>query len=194
MQDAIHIGIIREFSHNFLGSAIMFIIVFLLLKKMGLVEKCDAPVMAFAASVHVIGDFMFSGFNPFFPLVNSPTTVWGFNSPENIVAEAVLGITFVLAAYVLGEWKRLGPYISERIRKFYQQKWLPVRDLYFYPLYLYSVMMSMSIIQLAIGIHYNAENAIGGIWYSILFLAVFLCYLVAFGSAVFSKRTSSPRS
>jgi hypothetical protein len=80
-------------------------------------------------------------------------------------------------------------HISERVKLFYKQKWLPIRDKYYYPLYLFAVMLSMSIIQIAIGIHYNGERAIEGVWYGILFLAVFVAYLTALSSALWPKRT-----
>lgn len=193
MQDSIHVGILREFSHNFLGTALMFVGIFVFIRWAKLVESSDWPLMAFAVSMHVVGDFLFSGFNPFFPFVNAPYTVWGFNSLQNIVVEGILGAIFVAVAYAMGEWARLSPYISERVRKFFQQKWFPVRDHYYYPLYLYAIMLSISIIEFAIGIHYNAILAVKGKWYAILFLIGFFCYLLALGSALIFKRTSSPR-
>ena len=193
MQDSIHIGIVREFSHNFLGSVLMFVGVFLLLRKVGLVEGRDAPIMAFAASCHVVGDFLFSGFNPFFPFVDAPITVWGFNSLENIMAEAALGVLFVTVAYALGDWRRLRPHVAERVKKFYQQKWFPVFDHYYYPLYLFALMLSVSIIEFAIGVRYNAFMAVEGKWNAIVFLAGFYCYLLALGSSLIVKRTANPR-
>jgi hypothetical protein len=189
MQDSIHIGILRELSHNFLGTIVMFAAVFMLLRWAKLVENKDWPLMAFAAAAHVAGDFMFSGFNPLFPFVDAPTTIWGFNSPQDIIVEGILGATFVAAAWGMGDWARLRHHISERVTKFYRQKWLPIRDKFYYPLYLFAVMLSISIIQIAIGIHYNDERAIEGVWYAIMFLGVFTAYLLALSSAVWPRRT-----
>ncbi len=192
MQDSIHVGILRELSHNFLGTIVMFAGVFLLLRWAKLVGNDDWPLMAFAVATHVAGDFMFSGFNPLFPFVDAPTTVWGFNSMQDIVAEGILGAVFVAAAWGMGDWARLRKHISERVTKFYKQKWLPIRDKYYYPLYLFAVMLSMSIVQIAIGIHYNGERAIEWGWYELIFLASFSGYLLALAAAIWPKRTSDP--
>jgi hypothetical protein len=189
MQDSIHVGILRELSHNFLGTIVMFAGIFMLLRWAKLVENGDWPLMAFAAAMHVVGDMLFSGFNPVYPFVDAPATVWYFNSIQDIVAEGILGAIFVATAWVTGDWARLRPHISERVKLFYRQKWLPIRDKYYYPLHLFAVMLSMSIIQIAIGIHYNGERAIEGVWYAIMFLGVFMAYLLALSSAVWPRRT-----
>jgi hypothetical protein len=182
MQDALHATeMARDLSHNLLGTALMFAGVFLLFERVGLVGRRDAGITGFAVAVHAAGDVMFSGFNPLFPFADNPVTVWGFNSPEDVVAEAALSLLFVAAAYALGDWQRLRPYVAERVRKFYGLKWFPVRDAYYYPLYLYAVMLSISVIQFAIGLHYNLGFAAEGAWHSAAFLAAFAGFLAVFG-------------
>ncbi len=178
IQDALHFGALRQITHNFIGAVLFPLLWIYLFEKWGMIRKEDRFLLLAAALCHLIGDF---GFSSFLPLVRAgfrEPRYWVWNSVDNLVAESVLGIVFLVILVWSGDLRRLW----DRIRKMrgdYQSLpeatglLEPVR----FPYLLFLLYCAFAWGQFFLSLILNISRMANGAWYAWSFTGVF--FLIA---------------
>lgn len=104
--DFTHVGVFRVFSHNLLTVLIVTTILIVAVMAYKRISLFEASVL-FAASIsHLIADCIFSSFYLYYPFNATVQAVFPFNGQEDIIAEIVIAIPFlILFAHSEAIWR-----------------------------------------------------------------------------------------
>ena len=105
LPDFFHVSLARDLtSHNVIGGAIIFAFAFYAFRD----DASFLAAVAFAS--HYAGDLLFSSLRPLYPIFSDNVALYPWNTPEDVLFEAVLGVFFAVLLYqrVMGAGRMSG--------------------------------------------------------------------------------------
>ncbi len=176
--DATHVGYLRMWGHNPLGTLLFTAFWIFFFGFFRLVERKHYALLLMASMLHVVGDLLFSGYHLFVPFNYDRLTVYTWNSYEDLIAESLL-VMFFLAVFILSndqmEYRKFLLREKKRfLRRFSRHKILKPEHFVFEALVLY---LLFALVQFLINLAVNYHELLDGVWYVWLFTILFIAFL-----------------
>ena len=187
--DFFHAGDIRIFSHNTIAVLVVPIIILIFMVQRRIMDRTEAFFLFWASVIHMITDIGFSSFYPFYPFDDSYVNIFLFNSLQNIMAEVILSVPFLLIFIASKDWKDLAAFLENNLVN-PQREMKPVDQL---PVFRYMnifIFLAFSLfsllqlilysIRLSLGSHFPAD------FFSITLFITFTCFIAVLTMVFFS--------
>lgn len=177
--DSLHIGPLRDVIHNPGGTFLYSMAWIWLFKRVHLIEQKHILILLAATGAHIIGDLLFSYYHPFLPFNDLGTTLYAWNSREDLIVESILAILFFIVMKRTGDLARLDAFIRVEMKKY--PTWFDIRRLTkptMFPSDLIILFFLFVVGQFVLNLIVNFDWLIHGVWFSWTFTILFLVFIM----------------
>ena len=178
--DAMHFGsFLRTLTHSLAGAVLFPLAWILFFRRCGTFTREDGPLMFAAALLHVVGDLLFAGFSPFFPLASGSYTLFPWNGFLDQTVEGVLGVVFLVILVRSGDLKKLRQTVPREKERFFTtykagKSYFPVLFTFFLVFLFWAFAVGQFFYSLAL----NHSRLLEGLAWSWFFTMIFVILLL----------------